>query len=483
MPTLTVSAHEDPRLSKLREIDDALGEKGWPKISPWWWRVIEEFYSSGVLGCVIQGGRRGGKSATLAAKITLAELLTEVANERGELQPLHAVPPGDIGYFAMISAEKPQAKARVATCKKALQALGYEFSKETTEELILKGTRLGVLAVTATLSGVVSFTCIGALLDEMALWKDGDSDANPADEVVRSLKPTMATMPNARAWYVSAPWAELGLHWDMMQAGNDETQRVYQGATWEMNPTLSQAATRLLEKDFVTWMRAYGAVAMKSDASKFFSAEFIDACRLAHGAFVAERIAAGGDFAFRRDSSAMVALARDGARLRVVAAEERLPGARALKPSATIVDLISIATSRGADSIACDLHYIETVREHADDLEIDLLEYPSHDNDTWYVRLRVLLSEGAIDLRDAPQSLIDQLKACTGKPLDGGRMKIEVKRGEGLAHGDMLSALVCAVWAIDQPPGETVNAGKRRYGRGEAPKREEWDGPAMKNWP
>jgi hypothetical protein len=473
---------EDPRLAKLREIDDALAEKDWPKISPWWWRVITEFYSSGVLGCVITGGRRGGKSATIAAKVAIADLLTTVTNEIGEARSLHDVPPGDIGYFGMVSAEKPQAKARVATCKKALLALGFELAKDTTEEITIKGTRLGVMAVTASLSGVVSFTCIGFLCDEMALWRDGELDANPAEQVVASLKPTIATMPWARAWYVSAPWAELGLHYEMSQAGNDETQRVFHGSTWDMNPTLSEAQTRLLEKDEISWLRAYAAKPMRSDESKFFSWEFIQAAAQQKFRFkLIDRTGAGADFAFRRNSSALVVLDKQEAQIKLTACEERIPGQKALVPSTTIKDLAGIAVQRGADGIACDLHYIETVRETVDAIELPLLEYPSDDNATSYVMLRVLLSERLIDLSMAPTKLLEQLRETTSKPLEGGKLSIKNKMVDG-AHGDLVSALVCAVWLMDQTFGDPMTGGNRRYARA-ATKGDDWDGPEMPDWP
>jgi hypothetical protein len=458
----------DPRLAKLREIDDALAEKGWPRISPWWWDTIEAFYESGVLGGVITGGRRGGKSSTLCGKVAVAELITTVTNDKGEERPLHDVPPGDVGYFAMVSAEKPQAKARLATCKKALVALGYSLAKDNTEEIVLSGSRLGVQAVTASLTGVVSFTCIGALLDEMALWADDDG-ANPADAVVKSLKPTMATMPYARAWYVSAPWAEMGLHYEMSQAGDTPTQRVFHGATWEMNPTLTEEATHLLEEDFPSWQRGYAAIPMPADETKFFSATFVDAAakarQLAYNEIL-ERTAAGGDFAFRRNSSALAVLAKyTTGNLRLATCEERIPGRVPLVPSQTITDLGSIAVSYGADAIACDLHYIDTVKEHVADLELPLIEYPAEQNAKAYVRLRVLLSKGQIDLSKAPKKLLSQLKETTSKPLDGGGMSIKNKTVAG-AHGDLVSALVAGIWALDQPvPEDKMAVGERRYPR------------------
>lgn len=484
-------SREDPRLIRLREIDDSLAEKGWPKISPWWWRVIERFYLTGkwcggtVFECVIEGGRRGGKSSTIV-KVAIAELTTTVIDDQGNERPFHHVAPGDVGYFGMISAEKGQAKARLLMLKKALIALGYTLSKDTTEELILSGKNLGAMAITATLSGVVSFTCIGALLDEVALWED-DSGANPAEAVVSSLKPTTATVPYALLWYVSAPWAEEGLHYAMMQAGDDATQIVFHGATWEMNPTLTREATRLLEKDYAAWLRAYGAVPMKTDETKFFPAVYVTAAagedvtvtehdaegtelkvgrtlRAVHVRGNATRTMAGGDMAFRRNSAAMTTLELVGARVRYATGEELIPGALPLKPSVTIRTLANKAAAAGAEAMACDLHYVETVREVLEEIQLPLLEFTTKTSEieAAYVRTRVLLSEGSLDLSEAPPELIQQLKETTQKPnATGLGISNPLKNGR---HGDWVSALVAAVWALEQPvPEENMAIGTRRF--------------------
>ena len=46
---------------------------------------------------------------------------------------------------------------------------------------------------TASIAWVSGFTCIRAIADEAAKWRDADTGANPAREVLASLRPTMAT--------------------------------------------------------------------------------------------------------------------------------------------------------------------------------------------------------------------------------------------------------------------------------------------------
>lgn len=463
----------------LGAIDRVLVDKGWAPISEWWRKRIKRSYQSKKRAIVVRGGRRGGKSSTIIGRIAVAEMLS----------PKHVVSPGDVGWFIVLSVDKGQAKDRLLTAHKALDALEVAH-RHTTEEITLNDRPIGMKAIAATLNAVVSFTSIGFLCDEMARWRDKENGANPAKEILTSLRPTILTMREAIGWYVSAPWSTLDEHHAMVDAGTDDSQEVFVGSTWEMNPTLTEAETRLLERDYQSWLREYAAIPMSSDETKFFAAAFIDAAAgkntsvTSTDAFmlgledgtpikavrvdgdVSDRIVAGADFAFRRNSSALVALEMFGARIRYKAGKEKIPGAKPLRPSVTITELAGVATLAGADSIAADLHYIESVREVVDKLELPLLEFPtkSEDIEAAYVRARVLFSDGMIDLRLADPKLIAQLKDTMQRPTTTGLgISNPVKGG---THGDWVSAFVCAVWAIDQPqPENKMAVGSRRFPR------------------
>lgn len=449
----------------IAEIDRRLVAAGWDPITPWWWNVIRR--SRGKKHVVVRGGRRGKKS-THVCIIAVSELLN----------PKHRDPPGEPAYFGIVSAVKDQAVERIRTCSKILKVLEVPH-KALTETITLHQRNLGVRAFVATLKGVVSFTAIGLLCDEMARWQDKDTGANPAREVLGSLKPTMATMKEAQAWYVSSPWSTLDLHYEMMKRGETKAQITFDAPTWVMNPNLTEAETRELEEDEATWMREYGAIPMSSDETKFFAAEFIDRAAseisYAIGAVIqfvkdrqhaTERIAAGGDFAFRRNSSALAVIEKRGQSLYVSRVEERVPGVLPLVPSATITELCGIAAEEGADSVACDLHYIESVREVTESLALPLLEFPTSNIDIVkaYVRVRVMLADGRINLAGAPKLLLDQLKDTSEKPTENA---ISIKqKTRGKKHGDLVSAFVCAVWAIDQlPMAAKPLVGERRFPR------------------
>jgi hypothetical protein len=453
---------------ELDAINDKLVSKGWPDTAPWWRKTIARSYLAGVRNIVIRGGRRGGKSTTVCR---VAVYDTLYGN--------HDVPPGDVGYFAIISAEKGQAKERLLTIKKILETLGVDH-KATAEQILITGTNLGFRIFTASLQGVVSFTCIGALCDEEARWRDDDTGANPAEEVLASLRPTMATQKNAKIWHVSSPWSTLDAHYKMVERGSAPDQIVFCAPTWEMNPTITEEETKILEPDELSRLREYAAIPMSGDLTKFFDAETIDAC-CKPIAGVSLLTAAGADFAFRKNSSALVVTDmlrgpekrdRKTGDLKpeicyvVRKSEDRVPMPGApLRVTDTIEEFADIAEACGADTLCADLHYIESVRETLENFSMTLIEFPNQTEkmNEAYIRVRVLLANGRIDLSKASPKLIDQLKATTSKPNSLG-LTIEHPKVKG-EHGDLVPALVAAVYSADLPDVRAATAGRRRFAR------------------
>jgi hypothetical protein len=455
--------------SDMETFNARLISKGWHDLSPWWRKTIGRAYLSGARNAVIRGGRRGGKS-TSVCRIAVHEVLNVP----------HIVPPGDIGYFAIISAERDQAKERLRTIAKILETLGVAH-KALTEEIRIDGSNLAIKCFTASLAGVVSFTCIGALCDEEARWRDRDTGSNPAAEVLASLRPTMATQPLAKIWHVSSPWSTIDVHAKLIERGSAPDQIVFSAPTWEMNPTITEADTYLLEPDEPSRLREYAAIPMSSDVSKFFSAALIDeAVKGYKGGFVTGTYA-GGDFAFRKDSSALVVVQSkdyvrgDGAitpvqiktRLAVAYDTDRVPSDVPLRVTDTISEFAEIAEEYGAETLCTDLHYVESVREVLEEFPIDLVEFPSSSDEisAAFVRVRVLLAQGLIDLSGASAELIEQLKNVESKPTDGAGLHIRQPRAKG-RHGDTASAFVAGVYSADRPEAEMRSTGRRRFARG-----------------
>ncbi len=169
---------------------------------------------------------------------------------------------------------------------------------------------VGFRVFAATISGVSGPTAIILVEDELSKWKDRETGANPATEVLRSARPMMATMPNAREFMSSSPFSTMDAHHEAFERGNDESQLVAYAPTWEANPTITEARTRELEPDEPTRMREYGAVPMDAAGSYWFDAGAVanamDPTRPPSRLRIAGEVsAAGGDFAFVENDSAI----------------------------------------------------------------------------------------------------------------------------------------------------------------------------------
>jgi hypothetical protein len=259
-----------------------------PPLSPWWCGVLRRWLCGRERTLVARVGRRGGKSTGLGRWCVVNALYGE-----------HAVPEGDLGVCAIVSVQRRDALERLRTCAVLLKALGWTETRYDKGQLydrqfvarlgygqteLMIGTKHGtrvIRAYTASIAGVSGFTCIGALCDEVSKWVDVDTHANPASEVLASLRPTMATQPNAKMALISSPWSTLDAHAKAFELGDTEAQIVDYAPTWIANPSLTEHETHILEPDEQSWEREYKAIPMPTTSMMFFDHAAIErACVL-----------------------------------------------------------------------------------------------------------------------------------------------------------------------------------------------------------
>ena len=192
----------DPELflTRLWQLDAELVAAGWPPMSPWWKRKIARFVRSGLRRWVVRVGRRGGKSSTLCRLAVAWALFGE-----------WYVPPGDVAVIPFVSIDRPEANGRLRTISEILTVLGVEYAPKG-ETLQVRSRNVAFRVATCSVSGTVGFTAIAAFADEMARWESRDTSANPAREVMGSLRPTMATQPTAFEVCSSSPWGTIDYH-------------------------------------------------------------------------------------------------------------------------------------------------------------------------------------------------------------------------------------------------------------------------------
>ncbi len=258
-------------LARFDALDRLLVVAGFPPTSPWWRTQLERFLRSGRRRWVLRVGRRGGKSSTLCRLCVAVALWGE-----------WSVPPGDTAVIPIVSVKREEAADRLTTVRAILQAIGVRHSVRGTD-IEIPERRACISVTTCSLAGTVGFTSVMIFADEMAAWSNAETGANPAAEVMASLRPTMATQPTAFEVDSSAPWGFDDHHAQLFAAGEDDRaleaggkiagkgQIVSYAPTWEANPTITEEETHELEPDQRAWSRAYAAIPSESVQADWFS--------------------------------------------------------------------------------------------------------------------------------------------------------------------------------------------------------------------
>lgn len=303
-----------------------------------------------------------------------------------------------------------------------------------------------------------SFTDVA--MDEVAFFRDASYKVNDAD-IFKAA--SSRVIPGGQTIVASTPWAEAGLLYDLWAAnhGNPTTALVGHAPTAIMNPSpfALEMIARERERDPDNAEREFDAKFMAGGTTVFFEAgalaSAVDASlELPRTPQPGEEVAAGADFGFRSDSSALVITHRQGrtvvtGEVLELRPEEGVP----LKPSRTVKQFAERMKANGCTYLMADGHYRETIVEHLGDEQLAYAEAPTAPAEA-YVRARMLLREGRLKLPNHPR-LLQQLREVQGRPLPGGGMSIIHPRWRTGGHGDIASAWVLAVYQL---AGEEIRA-------------------------
>jgi hypothetical protein len=239
-PTFDVAAF----LAAYDRLDAVLVKAGFPATSPWWRAQIERFFRARRRRWVIRAGRRAGKSSTLCRLAACWALAGP-----------WSVPLGDTAVIPFVSLDRDEAAGRIRTISEILTALGVPH-EPTSDEIYLPSRRLKFSVRTCSVRAV-GFTSVAIFADEMARWSSRDDSANPAREVMGSLRPTAATQPFAFEVCSSSAWSTVDYHAELFAQGCNEHQITSFAATWTANPTITELDTYGLEPDENTRLREY----------------------------------------------------------------------------------------------------------------------------------------------------------------------------------------------------------------------------------
>jgi hypothetical protein len=219
-------------------------------------------------------GRRGGKTRAIAVLAVYFACLCDFSE--------HLVS-GERAVAMCLSLDRGQAKLTLDYADGIIQ--GSSTIKETmaphrTSDCIELANGIDIEVHTASMRRTRGYTAIIVIGDEAAFWYDDDS-ANPADEILDAVRPTLATTNGILA-VMSSPHARKGPLWDTFKAhfGStvDPSILVAHGSTQRLHPTISQKVIdRAYERNPAKARAEYGAE-FRTDVEGYVSLETLEAC-------------------------------------------------------------------------------------------------------------------------------------------------------------------------------------------------------------
>jgi hypothetical protein len=175
-------------------------------------------------------GRRGGKNRVSAACIVYLALLKK-----------WTLAPGETPTVLVLASDRVQAKVAfryILGLLRSHPSLAREIVNVTADTImLLNGVEIAI--GTADNAAVRGRTIVACICDEFAFWAHEE-----AAEVLRALRPGMATQPDSMLIVISSVFAAYGPFYEARRAhfGVDDSRVLYAVATsQQMNPTLDDA--------------------------------------------------------------------------------------------------------------------------------------------------------------------------------------------------------------------------------------------------
>lgn len=385
-------------------------------------------------------GRRSGKSSKLAANIAVYESVFRK----------HALAPGERGHVVVIATTQRQASVVFDYILARLEdspTLRHLIQGEPRADEVDLTNGITIAVWPCNFRSIRGLSIVCAICDEIAFWRDTESGANPAGEVLKAIRPAMATFPAAKLVKISSPYAKQGVVWDDFQARHKRDDLlVWRLDSATMNPTLDRdflAAEEQRDADF--FRREYLAEFWES-ASGFLPPELVDAAVVPGRYELAQGdgfMAAALDAAFRGDNFAFSAVRRteDGRILQAVNRLWRGSRAKPVNLAATVEQIVADLRRFGIQRIAGDQHCAEPIRQALAAQCIEFVQRTTLGNRSQcFNTLRTLVASGQIELLDDPAQTAE-LKSLEQVVTASGSVRIEAS---GSGHDDRAVALALA---------------------------------------
>jgi hypothetical protein len=417
----------------------------------------------------LKGARMGGTYmwalyllyAGLTCSLTFVE--SDEKSERAE-----GLAPGEVAFGVIVAPEMKLAKQALRYTVGAAQdnrrinsmIVGHPGAESVTLRRD-DGKLITIECRAASRGGKAArgFSYYAGLLDESCFFFDADSGVVNDTENYRAISARI--LPGGKLGVISTVWAERGLLWDETQANHNHPV----GGLAAIAKTLTVRNTERnrtvyadeLRRDPLNAAREFDCVPFDVGTGAFFDPKQIDAAVVPESLLKTINFGEHGgaptalaiDTAFRRDATGGAIVRLDGRTITLAELTEIRPEpGKPLKPSEVVRQLVATGKAHECGVAVADQHYIETVREHIEDLR--LIEVPSGNAGkmAMFLAAKTALAEGRVRIPEVHTELVKQLKDVVSKPLPGGGLQISSPRSKIGGHGDSASALVAGIWYL-----------------------------------
>lgn len=389
-------------------------------------------------------GRRGGKTRAAG---TFAAYVGALCDHSEYLAP------GERAVLPILAASLSQAGRAFMHTKGVLQhspVLREEIEGEPTADTIRLRTRVDVEVKPANFRTVRGITAVAAVVDEVAFWMIENS-ANPDEEVLGALRPSLATT-DGPLMGISSPHGKKGVLYKTYRKhyGPDGDPRVLvaKGPSRLFNSTLSQRIVdRAFEDDAQRARAEYGGE-FRDDVSGYVTREVVESCV----AWEVRERPPSGEFhysAFTDPSGGLndamtLAIAHvEADRVVLDAVRERRPP---FSPDSVVEEFCGLLKTYGISEVTGDRYAGEWPRERfrVHGIDYQLAEQPRSD---LYRDLLPGLNSGTVELLDLPR-LADQLCNLERRVARGGRESIDHPPN---GHDDVANAVAGVLVKLGRP--------------------------------
>jgi hypothetical protein len=413
-------------------------------------------------------GRRGGKTRAMAI---LAAYLAALCDYRGLL----AI--GERGLVLFLAMNVRQAQIAFGYADGLFHAIPTLAEKvvNRTADTITLDNQIVLEIRPASKGGLRGFTCVGAILDEIAHWMTDVEAANPDVEIVNAVRPTLLTTKGPLL-AVSSPHARSGeLYENYVKhygADGDPLIVVAKGTTLDLHPDLDPAwIERQIARDPARGKAEYLAE-FRADLERFISREAIEAlvergvCERPHipgtvyVAFMDQSLGMSDSFAL-----SIWHLDRDGGR---PIEDRRMEWRPPFSPAAVCGEAARIIRSYGLSHCIADRVGGAFVVEMMSGYGVSC-EQSAEPKSELYLHSLALMNSGLpvlLDVREGSNRAVDQFAGLERRPArQGGRDIVDHGYGK---HDDVANALA----------GGMVTAVSGRWGWNWGAYFESWKGEA-----